>query len=360
MIQKFLTNTAVFKSSRDGQSVQLFVIHKQAGNGMLYNFFQGGSRGTSTHYQVMKSGEIYQFVREEHTAYANGNWGWNVRGLSIEFEGNDIDAVTDAQYENTARLVADLSKKYNFPCEYRDANALKNYSTRGVTIHKNIVSTACPANVDYMRVINRANQLLNVTPPSMDTVVYGNENWAKEDIARIVSNLQGTPGTYDWEFEKFKKNPAQTLIDILTWRDYKNKTAEQLVAVRNELNTVKGLLNEKDTQISALNTSISNVNTQLAVCTQEKQELLIRADKIDAEFSDFKATSANDKENLEKDIAQKEESIKVLTENNARIQEELRLLKESTGAGIGTSPDPALTVLARLAQWIKGLLSKKA
>lgn len=192
---------------------------------------------------------------------------------------------------------------------------------------------------------------------NMDTVVYGNETWTREDIARIVSNLQGTPGTYDWEFEKFRKNPAQALIDILTWRDYKNKTAEQLVAARAELNTVKGLLNERDAQIASLNTSISNANTQLAICTQEKQELLIRADKLDAEFSDFKATSAIDKENLEKDIAQEKSANQVLTENNARLQEELRVCKESTGSGVAV--DPVLTVLARLATWVKKILSKK-
>lgn len=356
IIEKYLTNTNVFRSNRDGQSVQLFVIHKQAGNGMLYNFFQGGSRKSSTHYQVMKSGQIYQFVREEHTAYANGNWGWNVRGLSIEFEGMDTDAVTNEQYESCAQLIAGLSKKYNFPCEYRDANALKNYSTRGVSIHKNIVSTACPANVDYMRVINRANQILNVTPPQMDTVVYGNETWTREDLARIVSNLQGTPGTYDWEFEKFRKNPAQTLIDILTWKDYKNKTAEQLVAVRTERDTIKGLLNEKDAQISSLNGSITDLNTKLAVCTQEKQGLLLRADKLDAEFSDFKAASAATQENLEEDIGKKESAIEVLTKNNERLQEELRACEANGGGGV--NPDPVLTILARFAKWIKEKLGK--
>jgi hypothetical protein len=361
VIQKLLTSPAnngkvILRKDRDGQSVQLFVIHKQAGNGMLYNFFQGGSRGTSTHYQVLKNGQVYQFVPEEWTAFANGDWGWNVRGLSIEFEGNDTDAVTNEQYENCSQLIAQLSKKYNFPCEYRDSASLKNYSTRGITIHKNITSTACPANVDYMRVINRAREILNVTPPNMDTVVYGNETWTKDDLSRIVSNLQGTPGTYDWEWEKFKKNPAQTLKDILTWKDYKNKTAEQLVAVRNERDTLKGLIGAKDTQISSLSASVSDLNTKHGVDIEEKKQLLLKVTESDDKLSDLTTVFETYKKDMEEVLKQKESAIEVLTKNNERLQEELRVCQASGGGGV--SPDPSITILARFIEWIRKLLAK--
>lgn len=354
IIQKLLTSPVnngkvVFRSNRDGQSVQLFVIHKQAGNGMLYNFFQGGSRGTSTHYQVLKNGQIYQFVREEHTAYANGDWGWNVRGLSIEFEGNDTDVVTNEQYENCAQLIAQLSKKYNFPCEYRDSASLKNYATRGVTIHKNITSTACPANVDHMRVINRAKEILNVNVPPMDTVVYGNETWSREDIARIVSNLCGVPGMYEFEFEKFRKNPAQTLIDILTWKNYKVKTAEQLVAV-------KAQLVDKDAQISSLNTSNSDLLLKMGICTKEKESLVITNEELVNKYNNLETLSETTKKNLEEDLAKEKSANKVLTENNERLQEELRICQANTGSGVGA--DPSLTILARLVEWLRKLLAK--
>lgn len=349
VIQKLLTNTNVFRSNRDGQGVQLFVIHKQAGNGMLYNFFQGGSRGSSTHYQVMKSGQVYQFVKEEHTAYANGNWGWNVRGLSIEFEGMFADAVTNEQYENCAQLIAGLSKKYNFPLEYRDANALKNYSTKGVSIHKNIVSTACPANVDYMRVINRAREILNVTPPQMDTVIYGNETWGRDDIGRIVSNLCGVPGMYEFEFEKFRKTPAQALIDILTWKNYKVKTAEQLVAV-------KAQLVDKDTQIMSLKASVSDSILKMEICTKEKESLILKNTELDNKLSDLTTSSEATKKNLEEDLVKEKSANQVLTENNTRLQEELRICQANGGGGV--SADPSITILARLVEWIRKLLAK--
>lgn len=356
IIEKLLTSPVVYngatkailRKDRDGQSVQLFVIHKQAGNGMLYNFFQGGSRGTSTHYQVLKNGQVYQFVREEHTAYAVGDWGWNVRSLSIEFEGNDTDTVTNEQYENCAQLIAQLSKKYNFPCEYRDSASLKNYATRGVTIHKNIVSTACPANVDYMRVINRAKEILNVNVPPMDTVVYGNENWDRLDIARIVSNLCGVPGMYEFEFEKFRKNPAQTLIDILTWKNYKVKTAEQLVAV-------KAQLVDKDTQISSLNASVSDSILKLAICTKEKESLVLMNTELDTKYTDLKTLSETTKKNLEEDLAKEKSANKVLTENNKRLQAKIKEYEEN---GAGNSADPSLTILARLVEWLRKLLAK--
>lgn len=357
IIEKLLTSPVVYngatkailRKDRDGQSVQLFVIHKQAGNGMLYNFFQGGSRGTSTHYQVLKNGQIYRFVPENWTAFANGDWGWNVRGLSIEFEGNDTDAVTNEQYENCAQLIAQLSKKYNFPCEYRDSASLKNYATRGVTIHKNIVSTACPANVDYMRVINRAREILNVNVPPMDTVIYGNETWGRDDIGRIVSNLCGVPGMYEFEFEKFRKTPAQALIDILTWKNYKVKTAEQLVAV-------KAQLVDKDTQISSLNASINDLNIKHEIDTKEKENLLLKVKEANDELLNYKTDAEAVKEDLEKDLAKEKSANQVLTENNARIQEELRVCQANTGSGVGA--DPSLTILARLVEWLRKLLAK--
>ena len=354
VIQKLLTSPAtngkaILRKDRDGQSVQLFVIHKQAGNGMLYNFFQGGSRGSSTHYQVLKNGQVYQFVQEEWTAFANGDWGWNVRGLSIEFEGMDTDTVTNEQYENCSQLIAQLSKKYNFPCEYRDSASLKNYSTRGVTIHKNITSTACPANVDYMRVINRAREILNVTPPNMDTVIYGNETWGRDDIGRIVSNLCGVPGMYEFEFEKFRKTPAQALIDILTWKNYKVKTAEQLVAV-------KAQLVDKDTQISSLNASVSDSILKMEICTREKESLILKNTELDNKLSDLTASSEATKKNLEEDLAKEKSANQVLTENNTRLQEELRVCQANGSGGVGA--DPSITILARLVEWIRKLLAK--
>jgi hypothetical protein len=381
IIEKYLTNTNVFRSNRDGQGVQLFVIHKQAGNGMLYNFFQGGSRGTSTHYQVMKSGQIYQFVREEHTAYANGNWGWNVRGLSIEFEGMFTDTVTNEQYENCSQLIAGLSKKYSFPLEYRDANALKNYSTRGVTIHKNIVSTACPANVDYMRVINRAREILNVNVPPMfdfQILLEGKETKVKilvgscNELATIRNLTKGTSWTANINggvghvSNPVNTDTEQCLYEI-TLKGVTHQLDNRVVvdpkdviieSQKQEINTLKGLLNEKDGQISSLNVSVSDLNTKLAICTQEKQDLLLRADKLDAEFSDFKATSAATQENLEEDISKKASAIEVLTKNNERLQEELRACEANGGGGV--NPNPVLTILARFAKWLKEILNKRS
>jgi len=130
----------------------------------------------------------------------------------------------------------------------------------------------------------------------------------------------------------------------------------QINALQTELNTVKGLLNEKDGQISSLNGSITDLNTKLAVCTQEKQDLLLRADKLDADFSDFKAASAATQENLEEDLSKKESAIEVLTKNNERLQEELRACQASGGGGV--NPDPTVTILARFVKWLRELLAK--
>lgn len=387
VIQKLLTSPvngkSILRKDRDGQSVQLFVIHKQAGNGMLYNFFQGGSRGSSTHYQVLKNGQVYQFVPEEWTAYANGDWGWNVRGLSIEFEGMDTDTVTNEQYESCSQLIAQLSKKYNFPCEYRDSASLKNYSTRGVTIHKNIASTACPANVDYMRVINRAKEILNVTPTPMfdfQILLEGKETKIKilsggcNELATIRNLTKGSSWTANINGGTgHVSNPVNTdteqCLYEITLKGVTHQLDNRPVVVpvdpkdvliesqRQEINTLKGLLTAKDDQISSLNASVDDLNTKHGIDIEEKKQLLLKVTESDDKLSDLTTVFETYKTDMEEVLKQKKSAIEVLTTNNERLQAKIT---EYEANGIGNNADPVLTILARFAKWIKEKLSKKA
>lgn len=336
----------IFSRGRGGQSIQLFVIHKQAGNGLLYGYFMGGERGASSTYQVMKSGQIYQFVREEDTAFANGNGDWNRRSLSIEFEGAFKDAVTDAQYENCSQLIASLSKKYNFPCEYRDANALKNLSTRGISIHKNIIDTGCPANVDYMRVINRAREILNVTPPNMDTVVYKGQTFGRDDVARIVSNLSGRVGTYDWEFEKFRKDPVTAVFDWIGWKDYKNETAKQMEQKDREWQAKTDLLNKRILDDTAVLNGVKSSNEKMGLEISDLKasitEGVLERDNL---LHQVNVLEQNNKEVSEKftgTIKDREEQISHLTEFKVDV------LEGSKGLLIGAVVSAILGLLALL------------
>ncbi len=166
VIQKLIDNQNNFTNGRKGNSVQLIVLHSEGARkieGMadrsLFNWFQTNGRGVSAHYYVTFSGKVEQYVRDEDTAHQAGNWQVNLRSIGIEHQDNGFrDRYTDAEYEAGAQLVATLCKKYEIPAEFV-AEVDERLST-GITIHKNVGLTACPAGLDWMRIINRVKEIL--------------------------------------------------------------------------------------------------------------------------------------------------------------------------------------------------------
>lgn len=74
----------------------------------VYNWFNNPVSRVSAHYGITINGDIYQFVRLQDTAWANGTqspsseWAWpgnpNPRSVSIECEGGPNDPVTPQMY----------------------------------------------------------------------------------------------------------------------------------------------------------------------------------------------------------------------------------------------------------------------
>lgn len=80
--------------------------------------FEDPSSGVSAHYTVRSSdGFVVQSVSEKDIAWHAGNWSYNCRSIGIEHEGYvDKPAFfTEAMYRSSARLSAELCKKYHIP-----------------------------------------------------------------------------------------------------------------------------------------------------------------------------------------------------------------------------------------------------
>ncbi len=141
---KFVGNSKINKSSRRGYIPQMIVNHISEGSisSMINWFTSPNNTGSSAHFGVSKKGEIYQFVKIEDCAWANGltsgienataelvlkkgkdvspNW----YSVSIEHEGvwaETKGALTPEQLEATKMLhkyiIAYVKDKYGYEIE---------------------------------------------------------------------------------------------------------------------------------------------------------------------------------------------------------------------------------------------------
>lgn len=113
-------------------------------------------RGTNpaTNYGVGQT-EIHQYIREEHYQHGDGSRESNTYGISIEHEGGPNLPITDAVYANSARLMADIAKRYG----WAEIVVYKNLFP-----HKYWAATECPGTLDLERLAREANAILKPEP----------------------------------------------------------------------------------------------------------------------------------------------------------------------------------------------------
>lgn len=101
--------------SRDSGDIDMVVIHTVQGSySGCYSWFANCSAEASAHYVVQSStGAVTQMVDEEDVAWHAGNWDYNTRSVGIEHEGyvDDCSYYTDALYEGSAQLTADIASR---------------------------------------------------------------------------------------------------------------------------------------------------------------------------------------------------------------------------------------------------------
>lgn len=131
------------------------VLHHQAGNGSLYNFFNNPSAKVSAHFWVSKSGIIEQYVDTSRVAWHGKSL--NSRYVGVETEGCPTspyaEPLTDAAIQALARIYREGRDKHGW------TNALANADgQRGFGFHRMAVATGCPCDVR----LNRRQDILNI------------------------------------------------------------------------------------------------------------------------------------------------------------------------------------------------------
>lgn len=150
-------------SGRNGYQVTHITLHIMAGflAGTDATFLNTSSQA-SAHYGIGSSGEIHQYVSESDGSWSDANYESNNTTISIEHEGGIASApCTDACVEASARLCADIARRYGWTRLWHDG-------TKGnVWLHREIHGTdhatcpdLAPNGLPYQQIIDKANNLL--------------------------------------------------------------------------------------------------------------------------------------------------------------------------------------------------------
>ncbi|MHB8124626.1 MAG: N-acetylmuramoyl-L-alanine amidase [Desulfitobacteriaceae bacterium] len=118
-----------YNSGRSGRKPIAIVDHTTAGSypGCL-EWLRNPAAQASAHYLVTKAGVIYQLVKDEDTAWANGivnkpNWKLydgtnpNKYTISIEHEGQPGEGLTELQYQSSLWLHRQIMQRWGIPAD---------------------------------------------------------------------------------------------------------------------------------------------------------------------------------------------------------------------------------------------------
>jgi hypothetical protein len=137
---------------RGGNSIKRIVIHWVVGNLAAADAeFQRPydpatkKHGTSAHYGVEDS-TVHQYVSEADTAFHTGIYSVNQTTIGIEHSAQPDRAASEATYQTSARLIAEICNRYGLPI---NANT--------IIPHRAIVATQCPGTIDLSKLITLAN-----------------------------------------------------------------------------------------------------------------------------------------------------------------------------------------------------------
>ena len=106
-----------FGAGRYNNSIKYVILHWIVGTLESADAtFNNPTRLASAHYGVGDD-EIHQWVKESDTAWHAGNLMVNRQSIGIENEGGPDLPISEATYQTSAKLIADICKRYNIPID---------------------------------------------------------------------------------------------------------------------------------------------------------------------------------------------------------------------------------------------------
>lgn len=132
--------------------IDRIVIHHNAGTSdenARRTWYVSTGIGTSAHYQVTPD-KIWGCVGENFVAYHAGDYGMNQRSIGIEHlnsTGAPSWQIAEGTYQNSAKLIADICRRYNIPIDRQH-----------IIGHREVSATQCPGGIDLDKLIRLAKE----------------------------------------------------------------------------------------------------------------------------------------------------------------------------------------------------------
>jgi len=182
-------------TGRSGGKADVIVLHVTEGSASsVRSWFRNPAAKVSSHYLVTKARELYRFVVEADTAWANGriyqpatrlvldrgDRNPNSYTISVEHEGTADGEWPETMYEDSAQLVAEIAARWRIPLD-RDH----------VVGHREIYAKkTCPGRGDVGLIVRMANALIVPDAPTARVLKFGDRG---EDVLALQKRLGVKP-----------------------------------------------------------------------------------------------------------------------------------------------------------------------
>ncbi|HFI0306318.1 TPA: N-acetylmuramoyl-L-alanine amidase [Streptococcus suis] len=133
--------------------IDRIVIHHNATtnkNVAMQTWYESSGNWTSAHYEIADN-EIWGCVGEQYSAFHSGDATMNRRSIGIEHlnaTGAPNWTISETTYKSSAKLIADICKRYNIPID-----------AKHIIPHKQVSATECPGGIDMNKLIKMAQDL---------------------------------------------------------------------------------------------------------------------------------------------------------------------------------------------------------
>jgi len=211
------------------------------------------------------NGIVHQYVKEQDTAWHAGNFDINQRSIGIEHRGAPTMPITDATYNTSADLIADICRRHG-----------KRFPLRA---HREFYATACPGTLDLNKLNQLVDQRLNQSSGG-NIMITEND---RDPIRVISSEVKG------WDYDAVHRGTWDSR-EIGAWKG--RSWYDFIMQAWNEGAAFRAARNQKMRDYDALVEQLANSKTkaeyeavakQAEVSAARVKELETKAAELEAQ-----------------------------------------------------------------------------
>ena len=224
------------KSVPRNHKIDTITIHCMAGQLSVEtcgNVFSSLSAEASSNYGVGEDGRIAMYVEEKDRSWCSSNRENDNRAVTIEVASNSYHpyAVSDAAYQSTIKLVADICKRNGIEkLVWSDDKYTRIAHANGanMTVHRDFANKACPGDYLYNRmgdIAAKVNAILSETNSKNKGTVSEEKGISCPYTVNIIAqtvNVRSGPGKEYEIVRKVNRGEVFTIVEVrknnkITW-----------------------------------------------------------------------------------------------------------------------------------------------